>query len=112
MWQSGNLPDVIFEVTTQKNNGPVIHTRNYQLIDDVIVTGPSETGPKLHSFKNYKCAAHDTFFPVNLHAPKGTAVYNEHHMRLYTFTRRNDALLLEILGQWDSTIHREINSSL
>jgi len=90
----GHHPDVVYEVKTQVNNGPLLNTKYFQLVDSIVseVKGPFRQ--KMHSFKNYKCTAHDLFYAVDLYQMDDShSGANAHHMRLVPFTKINTEVL-------------------
>lgn len=92
----GHHPNVVFEVKEQVDNGPHLGTNYYVLEDGMVRTVKGPFTQKMHCYKNYKCAAHNRFFAVDLYHRNNDAVRsNYHHMRLVPFTKRNDALLTE-----------------
>ncbi|KIY93808.1 hypothetical protein MNEG_14153, partial [Monoraphidium neglectum] len=76
-------------VVRQVDNGPIIATTLYKLTHDAVHRVWTDNGSlsKVHAFKNYKCAAHNRFFGVDLF--KEGPVVNRYHMRLSPFQRRS-----------------------
>ena len=91
--ERGNVPGTIFEVKAQVDNGPLLSTKYYSLLDNEVVEQEGEFTQKIHAFKNYKCRAHDRFYAVDLYKAKNSSTYNRHHMRLNPFTKVNKAVL-------------------
>lgn len=90
----GHHPDVVFEVKKQVNNGPMISTTYWQLLDNNIVQyTESQPTQKKHAFKNYICRSHNLFYGVDLFYSSSSSGYNTHHMRLVPYTKINDDVL-------------------
>lgn len=84
----GSRPNIVYELKKQINNGPLIDTVYYELIDDQrhILNGNFTT--KIHAFKNYRCLRCNLFFSIDLyHKDSTNRGYNYHHMRLNPFTK-------------------------
>jgi len=94
----GNHPDVLFEVKTQIDNGPLISTKYYKLEFDQITEHPGPFFQKIHCFKDYKCAAKNLFFAVDLYRADQSGGGNFYHMRLNPYTKINDEILLEFFA--------------
>ena len=87
----GNHRNVVYEVKKQVDNGPLLDTKYYQLLDDAVVEVQGTFHRKKHAFKNYKCTAHNRFYSIDLcdASSSTTTGYNYHHMRLHPFTKRS-----------------------
>lgn len=90
---SGNHPDLAFEIKRQVNNGPLLSTRYFSLVDGKILEVDGPFDRKAHAFKNYKCDKHNLFFGVDLYRTGSGGDYNFHHMRLNPFEHRNEGLM-------------------
>lgn len=98
----GSHPTLAFEVKRQVDNGPLLSTRLFKLDGGRAREVPeSAVGPKIHSYKNYKCTEHKLFFGVDLRraAAGDKAEYAAHHMRLNPFSRMNRRVLGEFLAR-------------
>ena len=88
----GTYNDTIFEVKKQINNGALIDTKCFKLINNSRVeVDNNECINKIHSFKNYVCDKCNLFFSIDLYSSSGD-VYNHHHMRLNPFTKNLNQL--------------------
>jgi len=91
----GDYPDVVFEVKTQVNNGPLLHTKYFCLCNDEIREVHGSFTNKLHSFKNFKCPSENLFIGIDLYTSQEG--YNYHHMRLNPFTKVEPDVLRDFL---------------
>lgn len=94
----GHHPNVVFEVKRQVNNGPMLSTKYYQVVNNELLEVHGSYSQKLHAFKNFKCSKHDLFFGVDLYQSRNTSSYNTHHMRLNPFEHRNIEFLRTVLA--------------
>ncbi|KAI8473570.1 MAG: hypothetical protein J3K34DRAFT_518864 [Monoraphidium minutum] len=95
----GHHPNNFFQVTRQVDNGPIIAQTFYQVVGNAVQRAPAGGADgllKVHSFKNYKCAAHNRFFGVDLF--RAGAVRNRYHMRLNPFEFRNAEITDALFG--------------
>jgi hypothetical protein len=92
----GNLPHLVFEVKKQIDNGPLISTKYYTLVADVITELEGPFVHKVHCFKNYKVGGF--FFGVDLYRVDGQTGGNYHHMRLNPFTKLNTDILAALFA--------------
>lgn len=96
----GSHPGVVFEVKRQINNGPLLSTKYFQLVDNQVthLDAANKYEQKLHAFKNYKCTVHNLYFAVDLFsASAGNRVgSNRHHMRLNPFSKISPTVLAEM----------------
>lgn len=83
---TGTSPYMV-EVKKQIDRGRMLSETLYELRDGVRIESnvPERSISKVHSFKNYKCVAHNLYYAVDLY--KKGAAYNEYHMRLIPFTK-------------------------
>eukprot|EP01137_Pigoraptor_chileana_P012403 Opistho-2@64777 len=84
--ERGSAPGIVFELKTQVDNGPLLRTDYYKLVDGRRIKVSNEYHSKLHAYKNYKCTSHNLFFAVDLRSDS-SATYNTHHMRINPFTQ-------------------------
>lgn len=49
------------------DNGPLLDTKYYQLLDDAVVEVQGTFTRKKHAFKNYKCTAQNRFYSIGLY---------------------------------------------
>lgn len=72
---SGDAPNNVFEVIRQVDNGPLLFTKYFALLQDAVVEVALPAGArKVNTFKNFKCVEHDLFFGVNLYSTTVTPV--------------------------------------
>lgn len=90
--RSGSHPKVVYEVKLQVDNGPLLSTKYYTLLNGSIREVSGSFTQKVHAFKNYKCTKHNRFIGVDIYRSDDSAGSNSHTMRANTFTHRNDAL--------------------
>jgi hypothetical protein len=103
----GHHPNLVFEVVTQVDNGPILSTKYFKVEDNQRKEIRGETfTQKVHAFKNYKCGSHRLFYAVNLYRPNGAGSgssvnvgSNYHHMRLNPHTKVNEAFLTQFFKE-------------
>jgi len=86
-WASrGNHRNVVYEVENQVDNGPLLDTKYYQLLDDAVVELQGTfTRSRISSARRITA-----FIPlICTMRPRPTTGYNYHHMRLHPFTKRS-----------------------
>ena len=90
---SGHHPNLIFEVKTQVDNGPLLSTKYYTLANGTRTEVEATFTQKVHAYKNYRCPSKNLFFAVDLYRADESTGRNYHHMRLNPFTKMNTRLL-------------------
>jgi len=94
----GHHPNIVYEVKRLVNNGPLVSTKYFTLINNNMQEVQGNFTQKMHAFKNYKCTNCNLFYAVDLYSPSPNSGFNYHHMRLNPFEKKN----LELLKQFFS----------
>ena len=89
----GSHDNVVFEVKRQVNNGPLLDTTFFKIINGSRIKVSGNYTRKIHAFKNYRCLKCNLFFSIDLYYDSNSTIgYNYHHMRLHPFTKNIDTL--------------------